>query len=260
MIEFLSRWHAVGFGGSLAVHLGAYVVLGVADTHERTSAGPSIVEFELPPAPPVVEEPPRTPEPAPVDEASPTTPDAPILPAPEAAPEPEPDDEPAEEPVELTGLTLTNDGAEGWASQVGNGRALRGPIRRPSARVKPNGPVDEAPVRPASGRRPKAVAPELVPVADLSRRPAPPPLNGKLLSNYPPDARRMGQEGVAVVTARIESDGRIRIASVASESAPGFGEACRQTVLGSVWSPPLDTGGRAVATQIRYTCQFRVDR
>jgi protein TonB len=262
MSEFPSKWHAVGLAGSLAVHLGAYGVLGAAHQVARASVGPSVVEFELPPAPPPVAEPPEAPEAEPDDEVAPTVPAAPREPPPELAPEPLPDEAPSEDPVELTGLTLTNDGpGEGWASQVGNGQAMQGPIRRATRRPEPGPKSDRGEVRPASVRRvPRPKEPELVPIGSLSRRPAPPPLNGKLVSNYPPDARRRGQEGIAVVTARIEADGRIRVASVASESAPGFGEACRNTVIGSVWSPPLDESGRAVATQVRYTCQFRVER
>jgi hypothetical protein len=52
----------------------------------------------------------------------------------------------------------------------------------------------------------------------------------------------------------------VRQASVLDESSPGFGEACRRTVTGSRWSPPRDRQGRKVATEIRYTCRFVVER
>ncbi len=29
--------------------------------------------------------------------------------------------------------------------------------------------------------------------------------------------------------------------------------------MGSVWSPPRDQSGRAVATEVRYTCRFVVE-
>ncbi len=270
MGDALTKWHAVGLVGSVAVHLGAFGWLATVPNTSRPPSGPSVVEFEVPPAPAPAPVPEPAPEPEPEPEpAAPAIPAAVAAapdPAPEPAPEPEPEPaEPAaaeEAPVELAGLTLTNDGpGAGWSSTTGNGRKMVGPIRRPPKLKPASRERSERPVAAVGPRRPaKAATPALVPVTDLSQRPTPPPLGGKLTSHYPPDAKRRGEEGIAVVLARIEADGRIRIASVASESGLGFGEACRQTVIGSVWSPPLDAQGRAVATQIQYTCQFRVDR
>ena len=262
MSESITKWHAVALAGSLATHFGIFAVLSGIKVTERSGWGKSVVDFEVqpPPAPEPALDVPSEPEAEDVD-----LPSAPMLPIeqPVAKDPPEPELELAdsEEPVELTGVTLTNDGSgEGWVSRVGNGSALTGPIRAPSGRTQSATPSKSS-LRPASLRRPTASArPDLVPLTDLSRRPSPPPLDGKLASNYPLEARRRGQEGLAVVTARIEADGHIRVASIASESDPGFGEACRRTIVGSIWSPPRDTSGRAVATQIRYTCQFRVDR
>jgi hypothetical protein len=62
------------------------------------------------------------------------------------------------------------------------------------------------------------------------------------------------------VEARIEPDGRVRSVTLAGESFAGFGDACKKTLIGSRWSPPRDHDGRAVATRIRYTCRFMVDR
>ena len=93
-----------------------------------------------------------------------------------------------------------------------------------------------------------------------TRRPRPPPLNGVLRRNYPPEARRSGQAGTAIVAARIGPDGRVGSPSIVSESGPGFGRACLRTLMGSVWTPPLDRNGRAVATRISYTCRFQVNR
>jgi TonB family protein len=158
----------------------------------------------------------------------------------------------AETPADFSGTTLTNNGAgPGWASATGNGAALNGPIGRPGARV--TGRHVEAvsdPERPAQ--------PAVVAVADLSRRPEAPALQDVLERNYPTEARQSGQAGKAVVRARILPDGNVRDLLVVSESAPGFGRACRDTLAGSRWTPPLDREGRAVATIINYTCRFEV--
>jgi hypothetical protein len=99
----------------------------------------------------------------------------------------------------------------------------------------------------------------VVPLGNLSRRPAPPALDSLLRSYYPSDARRLALGGVAVVRARIAASGRVQSAWIASESRSGFGAACRKTLLGSRWTPPLDQSGRAVMTDVSYTCRFRVD-
>ena len=61
----------------------------------------------------------------------------------------------AETPADFSGTTLTNDGpGEGWASAVGNGEAMHGPIGRPGAKVT-NRAQDGAPTsrRPRRPRR-----------------------------------------------------------------------------------------------------------
>jgi TonB family protein len=81
-----------------------------------------------------------------------------------------------------------------------------------------------------------------------------------LRANYPEEARQRGLAGSARVRARIDADGVIRSARLLTESSPGFGAACRKTVLGSQWSAPRDKNGGAVATEIVYTCHFQVDQ
>lgn len=262
MSDLFTKWHAVGLLGSVALHLGAVAALGAAPVAGRRALGPTTVEFEVPPPPPPP--PVAPPPPAPTPEVAPepeVTEPANLQPAP-SEPEPAAPEAAAEEPVELTGLTLTNEGpGDGWSSAVGNGRSLRGPLRKPTGKVGASTPRPSPATVPASVHQAApAVGPALVPLASLSRRPSPPRLDGTLRANYPADARREGRAGTAAVTARIEADGHVRLVSVVSESEPGFGEACRRTVLGSVWSPPLDEGGRPAATEIRYTCEFRVER
>lgn len=253
--------HVVGLAGSLMLHGGLVALLGLVPVAKRVGVGPTTVEFEVPPAPPAAPPPPveKVVEKE-EEQVAPTAP-APLQES-EPEPEPEPEATPLDDaPVDLTGVTLTSDGpGPGWSTVTGNGSAMRGPIQRPRAAKSLTPAEGRGSTRTASVQRRVAPAPNLVPLASLAKRPVPPALDGVLAANYPADARRRGEAGQAVVSARIEADGVVRSASVASESGPGFGEACRRTVLGSTWSPPRDEGGRAVATQISYTCRFRVDR
>ena len=174
---------------------------------------------------------------------------APAAPPPDAPPPPPPE---AETPADFSGTTLTNDGpGEGWASAVGNGEAMRGPIGRPGAKV--TGRARDG----AAGPSPVKAAP-VVALASLSRPPAPPDLNDALERHYPDAARKQGTPGQAVLKARITAEGQVRDLVVVSQSAPGFGDACRATLRESTWSPPLDREGQPVATFVSYTCRFEV--
>ncbi len=158
----------------------------------------------------------------------------------------------AEALADFTGQTLTNDGpGPGWSSAVGNGQKMNGPVGRPGARVSHH-IVEGTPGGTGSG-------PPVVGLGDLSRTPVAPDLAYKLAAAYPPDARAKGIEGKAVVKARITPDGQVRDLVVISETAPGFGAACKTTLRASEWSPPLDRGGHAVSTVINYTCRFKVE-
>ena len=270
MREHLTWLQSLAFLGSLGVHAVAYGALGMAGGARPVGFGTTEVNFEVvaPPLPTdVAEQAPLEPEPEP--EPEPVDAPSPAAPAAESESEPPPESQPAAEsepqPVDLTGVTLTNDGpGEGWASVVGDGSRMDGALgrirtgrkeRRDEPTAKPTQPAARRVARP----KPKP-APALVAVADLSRRPRPPSLNAVLQQHYPAEARRRGEGGRAVVSARIDADGRIRLATVVSQSGPGFGQACVNTLVGSAWSPPLDRAGRPVATRISYTCQFRVNR
>ena len=158
----------------------------------------------------------------------------------------------AETPADFSGTTLTNDGpGDGWASAVGNGEAMHGPIGRPGAKVT-NRAQDGAD-KPSPAKAAPVVA-----LASLSRPPEPPDLNDALERHYPDAARKQGTPGQAVLKARITPDGQVRDMVVVSQSAAGFGDACRATLRESRWSPPLDHDGQPVATFISYTCRFEV--
>jgi TonB family protein len=183
----------------------------------------------------------------------------PAAPEPLAAHQPDQTAVAAVEPLDLTGVTLAGDSGSSWSSVVGNGRSMMGPL----------GPVRRRPTPPAraskakgngrkGGQRPRR--PADVKLADLSDRPVPANLDSRLRLNYPKQARDEQISGVAVVRARIGPAGRVGRVQVMSESYGGFGAACSATVQGSMWSVPRDRKGRAVATWIRYTCRFAIER
>ena len=185
---------------------------------------------------------------APAPQAQPTPVAQRMAPETEVAPH-EPTAEPAPE-FDMTGITLTSQSGS-FAVAKATGTRRRGPIApRRTKTVRPD--------RSARVTRPATAAPKLVPLADLSRKPRAPHLNGALRANYPSAARAQGLAGSARVRVRIGPDGVARGARVISESAAGFGDACRRTVEGSRWGAPLDARGRAVSTTIVYRCRFRV--
>ena len=156
----------------------------------------------------------------------------------------------AAEPADFSGVTLTNEGA-GWATPVGDGSAMTGPITAPGPSASPT----EHPRGHGAPAGDRVVA-----LGDLSQPPRAPNLDAQLASNYPRDARLAGTAGSAVIRARILVDGRVGSTRVVSESAPGFGVACQHTLAGSRWQPPLDAHHQAVATDVAYTCTFAVAR
>jgi TonB family protein len=240
----------LGVLASVAAHAAVVWVLWGAPEIRATPRAPTRVELSVAPA--RVDPAPSLPAPAEPAPSVPTKPrkpaasrnDAVSRPA-EAAPAPA-DSEPAA--IDLSGVTLTNDGAgASWAALAGSGASRSGPIRAGVGRGA------------GADTQEKSNGAALVPLGNLSRRPAPPALDSLLRSHYPAEARQLAIGGVAVVRARIGTNGRVLSASVASETRPGFGAACRKTLLGSRWTPPLDRAGQAVMTDVSYTCRFRVD-
>jgi hypothetical protein len=241
-----TRALALLFVVSVAAHVALFATLG-------RGAGSASAAHKRRPAQVTMEVSPPKPAPPPVEKAPPTPPKvaarrmAVRAPAPAEAPPP-PAAPPPESPADFSGVTLTNDGAgPGWASAVGNGASMRGPIGRPGARVAP---------RASDG--PPSEGPPLVALGSLSRPPAPPDLVGELERHYPEAARRQGLAGQAILKARITPEGRARDLILVSQSTAGFGDACRATLRDSIWSAPLDRDGRPVATLVTYTCRFEV--
>jgi protein TonB len=235
---------------SLLAHGFAYASLGLAPS-PPLEPPPTRVSFRVhdaaPKPPPTAATPPPKPpgvEPARAKPKAKSRPNVTPMPA-----------APAREVVDLRGVTLTNDsGASAWRSAVGDGSALQGPLGPVGGATAPGAPVaSETPVTARAAETP------VVAVADLSSRPVAPELGADLRAHYPADARQRGIGGSGSVELRIEPDGRVRSVSVQGETFPGFGEACKRTLLGSRWSAPRDKQGHPVATRVRYTCRFVVD-
>jgi TonB family protein len=246
----MARFLALAFAASGILHGVAYASLGLAPRRNPAKLPAASVAFEVRQAEPF-ETKPEPPKPLP---------DEPKLAARRAAAapaEPKPaEPEPARAPVDLSGVTLTNaDGAGDFAMPTGDGSDRKGPLG-------PLGPKPVASVRAPVAATPVAAAPklaELVASKDLSERPQPPSLDGALRGLYPDEARRRAVSGTASLRVRIGPDGRVQQASMLAESFAGFGDACRKAVLGSRWTAPRDRDGRAVQTEVRYTCHFVVD-
>lgn len=242
---------------SIVAHVALLAILPPADAASDKPRSPTFVTIEAatpppPPAPPPVATPPA---PETVSARAP----APRAPRPvskrHAAPSPqvataEPPAEQAEAPADFSGVTLSNDGAS-WSSPTGNGEAMTGPIVAADPGTA-RGPVHRGP--------PATQMDRVVAVGNLSRPPKAPDLDDALAANYPSDARRAGLTGKALVRARILADGTVGPIRVMSESTAGFGAACKRTLTGSHWQPPLDANREPVITDINYTCTFAVAR
>lgn len=110
---------------------------------------------------------------------------------------------------------------------------------------------------PSVTPRPRAVS--TVPLSDLSKKPSAPRLDDALRRNYPPRYRQTGTAGHASVRVSLSEHGRVTGVRITTESAAGFGEACKRTLLQSQWSAPLDRDGQAVRTELTYRCNFSID-
>jgi outer membrane biosynthesis protein TonB len=224
-----------------------------ASERRRVEPAPLLVQLSEPeppkPAPPLpepqVEAAEEAPSPAPVAKLKP-------------APTPEPAQEKPPEPAlpELTGTTLTSDADSSFSAPAGSGNERDGLLRTGAVGAFAP-PTVQAKVSAPRATSQTLARPEPTPLAQLSRKPVPPPLADALERHYPVAARRLGRSGEALVRARIESNGLLSEAQLKSETAQGFGAACRQALLASRWTGPLDRDGRPVATYITYRCKFR---
>jgi protein TonB len=249
------------FGLSVGLHVATFLVLGTFPLDGPPRAKPDLVELSLveqpaEPAPLAPEPAPEKPEPEPEVVKPPPKP-VERAPRPPKQPPPVADKTPpaaAEETIaDFSGTTLTGQG--GWASAVGNGAAMDGPIGSPTGVV--------------TGRTRSGVAGgvvggtglRVVAEGDLSRRVQLPPaelLNAALERNYPKAARAQGIEGVTRIRLRVFASGKLQVLATLSETYPGFAESCKVALRDMTFTPGLDQSGQPVATDIPFTCRFNV--
>ncbi len=241
---------------SFALHALALGSLGGVRKLQPARPPVAVLDFEVAPEAPAPEPPPaEVASPPSAPETEPVLRPVPAAARPEAAPPP-PAETPSTPPaVDLSGITLTNEQGVGWASPSGNGRARAG-VQGPLGSRSAPGPALAA--MPAVSQETGGNG-DWVAARDLSVKPVPPALGPQLERLYPEEARRRGLSGSAALRVRIEADGRVRKTTRLHESFPGFAEACRRALLGSRWTPPRDRTGRAVATEVRYTCEFVIE-
>jgi TonB family protein len=205
---------------------------------------PPAPEPEPAPAPPAPV-PPPPPKPA---VKAPPTPAAPV-PAPPSEPPPA---EPAPEPTTAPAALLAETGIGSGSGVV----QLAGAPVGAWSNAAPPPPLETPRVTAPPAR---ASAP-LAKLSDLSRKPRAPALDAALRQNYPAELRRRGTEGQAEVRVVIDPRGRVGEIAIVSESAAGFADACRKTLIGSRWSEPLDRDGQPVSTRLTYRCRFQIER
>jgi len=227
---------------SVLAHVAIVRAIPAARSLPPSARPPVVVEMTAPAEPRPPEPLPEPPRPTPVPLAAAQLPSArATTPAPSReAPTPSSTEERAstDAPVDFTSTTFSSEG---------HGVAIGGPGRAFAA--------------PATAQSAAKATPEVlpfVPVGSLARAPSAPGLDAELERNYPSEARRSGVSGVAVLRVQILPDGRVGRVARVSESFAGFGEACTRTVRAGKWQAPIDHDGRAVSTEITYTCRFEV--
>lgn len=224
-------------GLSMGLHIALVAGARSAPKDSKRHQPPLLISIDVTPPPPVAVPPPEPPKREPVRQS----------PAPRSAEPPKRVEEPAPDVPVGVAIAVDPTSDRSWLAPVGEASHF-GPARAP--RLERAAVSVERPVRPP---QPAVVSP-----GDLSERLRPPGLDRELERAYPADARQRGIGGTAVVRARIGPEGTVRSTQVLTESFPGFGTACQQTLIGSRWSVPRDRNGHAVTTEIRYTCRFVV--
>ncbi len=252
---------SAGLVVSVVLHALTFLVLGTFEAPDVFLRRDDTVELTVMDEPEIQEpEPAALPEPEPV-KSVPVKPVPKIVePLPKDVPPPPPEPEPpaaaAETLADFSGTTLVGEGEGGWASAVGSGAAMDKPIGKAGAVVTGR---DRAGV---AGGVVGGTGVKVVAEANLSRKPGQPAqelLDDALVRSYPKAARQQGIEGVARIRIRVLASGKVQTLATLSETYPGFGDACRSSVRDLRFAPGLDQQGQPVATEVPYSCEFRVE-
>jgi protein TonB len=233
---------------SAALHLAALLLLGrlpaLALAPPGEDVAVEIVEVAPPPPPAPAPEPPApapapravTPAPRRAPRAESPPPDAPpppnAPPPPDAAP-------PARAPVRV-GISMSSSTTSGGvAAPAGN--TLYGELPREAP-----APSEVTPYRSERYVPPTQVTVLPRPLGDC--RPA--------AENFPEEAKRLGLEGVVVLSLDIDENGAIAGARVVEDPGHGFAAAAVRSVRATCRFAPGRRGETPVATTLRYTVRF----
>jgi protein TonB len=247
-------WLWLSLGGSALTH----GVLGWQLSNAPLShhAPPDRDTFEVR----MVTLPPPPPEPVPVPEPPPPPPPPKVKAEPRPAPRLENPPPAARAPAAAEPAAPPEPTTAPPALLADSGFAAGSIVQRAGA---PVAALALASLAPPSLGAPATELPRRAPLArlsDLSRKPRAPSLDAALRQNYPVEQRRRGTEGQAEVRVIIDRLGRVDEVAIVSESAAGFAQACRRTLLGSRWSEPLDRDGQPVSTRLTYRCRFEIGK
>ncbi len=77
---------------------------------------------------------------------------------------------------------------------------------------------------------------------------------------YPPEAKRLGIEGVVKVKLGIDENGKVVQVKVLERAGHGFDEAVAKAVRQSKWEPAFTSDGKAVPSVIIWSYRFESDR
>jgi protein TonB len=77
---------------------------------------------------------------------------------------------------------------------------------------------------------------------------------------YPPEAKRLGIEGVVQLRIGIDQTGKVVQVKVLVRAGHGFDEAAAKAVRESRWEPALTSEGKAVPSTLIYIYRFENDR
>jgi periplasmic protein TonB len=246
-------WLWLSLGGSALTHGVLGWQLSNAPLSRHAPPDRDTFEVRMVTLPPPEPEPVRAPEPPPPE--PPPPPKVKPPPKPKTPPPPAPQLPAAQEPAPLPEPTTAPP-----ALLAESGFAMGSIVQRAGASIgalATASPLPPPPPAPAA-ERPRGAP--LAKLSDLSRKPRAPSLDAALRQNYPVEQRRRGTEGQAEVRVIIDRLGRVGEVAIVSESAAGFADACRKTLLGSRWSEPLDREGQPVSTRLTYRCRFEIEK
>lgn len=238
------------FALALVAHsaIATYALGRVRDiTRDPPPLAVEFVDAEPPPPPPPPEPEPETPklaEPtaAPAAAPPPAARAANLMTAKEDVPSAQTPDEPVDFTTDPNGTSFGGGVvARGGTADFGVKGAVAGPARPAAPEAKATG---------------SSTGSELVPLANLSRKPSlgeSDPCRGFFPSSAPSDT---ASAGVFVV---ISKAGKVTSARVVTESpaGEGFGAAARACMMSKSFLPALDRSGNPAATSLRVNVRFR---